>query len=151
MRVSRKEVRSSVGRTRGRRFEACRTSQDKLKLKLMAFHPIQRKRGNGLSLGTTFSVHKDGRITFTKDMAREMGFKEGDSVEFGWEDSSNPPTLSFRKVGKESGNGFTFHVAYNKIPAHISAKQVLEIANPGRYRFVQMDRDKVLTDCPVTI
>ena len=56
-----------------------------------------------MSLGTTFSVHKDGRITFTKDMVREMGFKEGDSIKFGWEDSSNPPALSFRKVGKESG------------------------------------------------
>ena len=114
----------------------------------MAFHPIQRKRGNGLSLGTTFSVHKDGRITFTKDMVREMGFKEGDSVEFGWEDSSNPPTLSFRKVGKESGNGFIFHVAYDKRPATISAKQIAGRVASGRYHLLSKSGDTILTDCP---
>jgi hypothetical protein len=112
---------------------------------------MQKRRGNGLDMGMTFGINKDGRITFAKDLAKVTGFKEGDSIGIGWEDSTIPATLFFSKVDKESGNGFTFHVAYNKIPAHISAKQVLEIANPGRYRFVQMDRDKVLTDCPVTI
>ncbi len=117
----------------------------------MAFHPIERKRGNGLSLGTTFSVHKDGRITFTRDMVREMGFKEGDAVEFGWEDSTNPATLSFRKVSKESGNGFIFHVAFNKRPATISAKQIAGKVAPGRYHYHGKDGDIILTDCPYKV
>lgn len=117
----------------------------------MAYHLIEKKRGNSTNLGKTFAINKDGRITFAKEMAREMGFKEGDTVCLGWNDSTTPATLLFAREDKASGKGYKFHAYYGKLSARIAAKQVLDLAKPGRYQFKGMDGEMVLTDCPVTI
>ncbi len=117
----------------------------------MAYHLIAKKRGNGTNLGKTFSITKSGRFTFAKEMVREIGFKEGDCIQYGWNDSTTPATLYFVKVNKESGQGFTFHAAYGKFPSIVSAKQILQVAKPGRYQYMGKDGDFILTDCPVEV
>lgn len=112
-------------------------------------HFMTKRRGNGTALGTTFLISKIGRITFSKEMAKKLPFKEGDAVAFGWTDSTTPHTLCLCKVEKECADGFTFHVAYKKRPASISVKQVTEIVVPGRYNLVKVENNIVFTDCPV--
>lgn len=117
----------------------------------MAYHLIEKKRGNGTNLGKTFSITNSGRFTFTREMVQEVGFREGDTIRYGYDDSTTPATLFFVKVDKESGKGHVFHAAYGKFSAIMSAKQILDVAKPGRYQFRGRDGEFILTDCPVKV
>ena len=117
----------------------------------MAYHLIRKGNGNGTSLGQTFSVNKEGRITFAKDLVKELGWKDGDRICLLWNDSGEVPTLCFKAVDETFIDGYELRQKNARSSARVSAKQLSGKVPTGRHRYLGTDDGMILTDCPVTI
>lgn len=120
----------------------------------MAFHLIRKGISNSTNLGQTFSVNKDGRVTFAKEMVAAIGLKEGDKLSVlwnDWDDKDKTPTLSFKIVDRNFVDGFTFHSRTSSRSALVSIKQLRDKVTPGRYSYLGMCGDFILTDCPYKV